>query len=105
MARLDDDELNISPEVAAALGYHVRRRNTARPRRNAPPPARREESFLLPIFITLIAIVCVVCFVTADTAHHQATAEPSQPQVAQQSVREVGRQEQQSDATPVGTAE
>jgi hypothetical protein len=112
MARLDDDELNISPEVAAALGYPVRRANAARPIRNARagaqprhiPLARREEPLGLPIFATLIAIVCVICLVAAGTAHNQATAEPSQ-QVSQQSVPVVDKQEQQSDAIPVGTAE
>jgi hypothetical protein len=40
MARLDDDELNISPEVAAALGYHPWGANAARPRRNARAQAQ-----------------------------------------------------------------
>jgi hypothetical protein len=40
MARLDDEELKISPEVAAALGYPVRRANAARPIRNPRAPAQ-----------------------------------------------------------------
>jgi hypothetical protein len=107
MARLDDDELNIHPEVAAALGYP--RQGNARGRSNAraeaqprhTPPARREESFGLPIVITLIAIAWLVYLVAAGTAHHQATTQPSQPQVSQQSVRVVGKEKQHPDDTPV----
>ncbi len=100
MVRLDDNELNIDPAVAAALGYHARAE--AQPRHT--PPARREESLGIPIFVTLIAIVCVICLVAAGTAHNQATAEPSQ-QVSQQSIPVVDKQEQQSDAIPVEAAE
>src|SRR2546422_1556883 len=100
MDRLDDTHLNIRPEVAAILGYPARRRNAARPRRSA-----RDAAQPPPIFITLIAIACAVCLGAAGTAHHQAAAEPSQPQVSEQSVPVGAKQQQQSDAIPVGTAQ
>ncbi len=109
---LDDNQLNINPKVAAALRYQLRRANASRPIQHAraqaqprhTPPARREESLGIPIFVTLIAIVCVICLVAAGTAHNQATAEPSQ-QVSQQSISVVDKPEPQSDAISVGIAE
>jgi len=109
MTRLDDDKLNLSPEISRALGYQSA--DQSRPRRTPPTHhpvathARREESFGLPTFISIIAIVCVVCLVAADTAHHQATTQPSQPQVSHQAVPVVGKQQQHPDGIPGGTAE
>src|SRR5438128_2004951 len=109
MTRLDDDRLNLSPEISRALGYQSA--DQSRPRRTPPTHhpvvthARREESFGLPIFISIIAIVCVVCLMAADTAHQQVTTQPSPPQVSHQSVPVVGKRQQHPDGTPVGTPE
>lgn len=111
MARLDDDELNINPEVAAALGYP--QQGNARGRRNARAGAQlrhipripaEEETTGLFVFLTTMTIAVLIWLAAVQAPHHQATAEPSQ-QVSQQSVPVVDKQERQSDAIPVGTAE
>jgi len=132
MAPLYDNELNIDPAVAAALGYRVPAE--AHPR--YAPPARRNGAEVVGRIISwifgsaalFVAAVLVVGFLgwlhaftitpqprqieasgapsaaTAGTAHHQATAEPNQ-QVSQQSIPVVDKQEPQPDAIPVATAE
>ena len=128
MARLDDDMLNIRPEVAAALGYNVPLAIAEPSRRNGAEVFGRILSGLLgtaALFVAAVLVVAVLGWMysftltsqprqlgvsgaasaaTASTAHHHGTAKPSQ-QVAQRSVPVVDKQEQQSDAIPVGTAE
>src|SRR5713101_54207 len=132
MAPLYDNQLNIDPKVAAALGYNVPAE--AHPR--YAPPARRNGAEVVGRIISwifgsaalFVAAILVVAFIgwlhaftitpqpgqlaasgapsaaTGSTAHHHATAEPS-PQVSQQFVPVVDKQEPQPDAIPVATAE
>ncbi len=72
MARLDDDQLNIRPEVAAALRYHAGRANAAPSRRNARAAAQprrahdRGDGFSAGLFgafgvaLVLLLIICAV---------------------------------------------
>jgi hypothetical protein len=128
MARLDDNELNIRPEVAAALGYNVPLANAVPSRRNGAVVLGRILSGLLgtaALFVAAVLVVAVLGWLysftltpqprqlgvsgapsaaTASTTHHHGNAKPSQ-QVSQRSVPVVDKQEQQSDATSVDAAE
>ncbi len=111
MVRLDDNELNINPEVAAALGYP--QQGNARGRRNAragaqprhTPHAREEDTTGLLVFLAAMTIAVLIWLAAAQAPNHQATTQPSQPQVSQQSVRLVGKKKQHSDDIPVGITE
>src|SRR6266849_1335292 len=128
MARLYDNELNIRPEVAAALGYNTPLAIAEPSRRNGAEVFGRILSGLLgtaALFVAAVLVVAVLGWMysftltsqarqlgvsgaasaaTASTAHHHATTEASQ-QVAQRSVPVVAKQEQQSDTTSVDAAE
>ena len=128
MARLYDNELNIRPEVAAALGYNVPLAIAEPSRRNGAEVFGRILSGLLgtaALFVVAVLVVAVLGWLysftltpqprqlgvsgaasaaTASTAHHHATAKPSQ-WVAQRSVSLVDKPEQQSDAIPLEAAE
>lgn len=104
MARLDDDQLNISPEVAAVLGYYARRANAAPSSRNAraeaqPHPAHDQGdgfyAFLFGAFgVALVVLILIYAgigktsivsragsTVTADT-HLQTSARSRETQRA-----------------------
>src|SRR5713226_1057412 len=128
MARLYDNELNIRPEVAAALGYNVPLANAVPSRRNGAEVFGRILAGLFgtaAVFVTAVLVVAILGWLhaftltpqpgqlgasgapsseTAGTAHHHATAKPSR-RVAQRSVPVVAKPEQQSDAIPADAAE
>ncbi len=128
MARLYDNELNIRPEVAAALGYNVPLAIAEPSRRNGAEVFGRILSGLLgtaALFVAAVLVVAVLGWLysftltpqprqqgasgaasaaTASTAHHYATAKPRQ-QVAQRSIPVVDKQEQHSDTTSVDAAD
>jgi hypothetical protein len=129
--RLDDEQLNIRPEVAAALGYHIPRQNAPRPIRNGAEVFGRILSWIFGSAALLVAAVLVIATLgwlyalltttpqsrqlaasrapsaaAAGTVfRHRAAAKHSQPRAARQSVPVVGKQEPQFDAVQVGTPE
>ncbi len=60
MARLDDNELNISPEAAAALGYHVPHAIAEPSRRNGAEVFVQILSWLFGSAALFVAAVLVV---------------------------------------------
>jgi hypothetical protein len=86
MARLDDDELNIHPEVAAALGYP--RQWNARERRNARADAQPRYAVAGPfgafgVVLLLLLIICAVVGVSSVTSRAGSTASTgSDPQAS-----------------------
>lgn len=83
-ARFDDDEMNLTPEIAAALGYQPPR--PTRPRRTPDAHHGAADPSGLPIILGIMALICMFCLGAAVTAHQQAPAQ-SQPQIPQESVR------------------
>ncbi len=87
MARLDDNELNINPEVAAALGYP--RQGNARRRRNARAEAQpryahdQGDGFGLfgafGVALLLLLIICAVFGITGYVSQAKSTATTSSP--------------------------
>jgi len=87
MVRLDDDELNINPEVAAALRYP--RQGNARGRRNARADAQRRyahdqgDGFGLfgafGVALLLLLIICAVFGITGYVSQAKSTATTSSP--------------------------
>jgi len=101
MARLDDDQLNIRPEVAAALRYHAGRANAAPSRRNARAAAQprrahdRGDGFSAGLFgafgvaLVLLLIICAVSGAVSRAgsavttgSHPQTGVQPREPQGA-----------------------
>jgi hypothetical protein len=96
MARLDDDHLNISPEVAAALGYRPRRAN-ATPRRNARAEAQprhahdQVDDFPAGLFgavgvaLVLLLLICAVTGIAGMSRAGSTVTADSHPQTTAQS--------------------
>src|SRR6266446_2799592 len=92
MVRLDDNELNINPEVAAALGYP--RQGNARGHRNAragaqPRYAHDQGNGLFGAFgvaLLLLLIICTVFGITGYVSQAGSTVKAdSHPQTRAQS--------------------
>ena len=97
MVRLDDDELNINPEVAAALRYP--RQGNARGRRNARADAQRRyahdqgDGFGLfgafGVALLLLLIICAVFGITGYVSQAGSTATTGSPPQTSVESREV----------------
>ncbi len=108
MVRLDDDELNINPEVAAALRYP--RQGNARGRRNARADAQRRyahdqgDGFGLfgafGVALLLLLIICAVFGITGYVSQAGSTATTGSPPQTSVESREV-----QPAADPQPTAQ
>ena len=78
MVRLYDNELNIDPEVAAALGYPVRRADAASPSRNGAEVFGRILSGIFGSVALFVAAVLVVAILGWLHAFTVTTPQPRQ---------------------------